>query len=333
MSGHGGPVHDRRVVIPLYPGFQALDVTGPHEVLAGANQALDHVARDTPRYRIELVSATPGPVASDSGLAIEAPDPLPDPGRELDTLLVPGGNAARRAALDDSDLVAWIGATAPQARRVATVCSGTFLAAAAGLCDGRRVTTHWSRAGQLAQACPAATVEPDAIYVRDGDLWTSAGVTAGIDLALALVEDDAGADIAQLVARHLVVYLRRPGGQTQFAAPVWSDPPAPGPIRQAQDHIHADPGVDLSVPTLARDVGLSPRHFTRLFREQVGEPPARYVERVRVQAARQLLETGTTGLDEIARRCGFGTAETLRRSFHRRLGVAPDTYRRAFART
>jgi transcriptional regulator GlxA family with amidase domain len=328
-------VSERLVVIPLYPGFQALDVTGPHEVLVGANQALDHLGRSGTRYRVELAAAVPGPVTSDSGLELVAPHALVgQPGREgLDTLLLPGGNAARAVAGDDHSLVQWIRATAPHARRVATVCSGTFLAAAAGLCDGRRVTTHWSRAGQLAAFCPSAAVEPDAIFVRDGELWSSAGVTAGIDLALALVEEDIGADIAQLVARHLVVYLRRPGGQTQFATPIWSDPPAPGPIRQAKERIEADPGADLSVPALARSVGLSSRHFTRLFREQVGEPPARYVERMRVELARHLLETEPVGLDEVAERCGFGTAETLRRSFHRRLGTPSDTYRRAFART
>lgn len=325
------PVQQRRVVIPLYPGLQPLDVTGPHEVLAGANQALRHLGRSDPSYRIELVAEAAGPVTGESGLAICADAPLPDPRTPIDTLLVPGGSSAHRVVDDCPALITWIQAAAPGSRRVATVCSGTFLAADAGLCDGRRVTTHWSRAGQLAARRPQATVEPDAIYVRDGNLWTSAGVTAGIDLALALVEEDLGVEVAQLVARHLVVYLRRPGGQTQFAAPVWSEPSAPGPIQQAKDLIHAEPGTDLTVAALAQRVGLSPRHFARLFREQVGESPARYVERVRVQAARQVLETERSGLDEIADRCGFGTAETLRRSFHRRLGVTPDAYRRRFA--
>ena len=323
----------RRVVIPLYPGIQPLDVTGPHEVFAGANAALDHQGRSDPRYRIELVAAAPGPVRGESGLAIHADHHRPDPSVPIDTLLLPGGSAAPAVAATDHDLVGWITAAAGSSRRVATVCSGTFLAAAAGLCDARRVTTHWTRAGQLASFCPAATVEPDAIYVRDGELWSSAGVTAGIDLALALVEDDLGSDVAQIVARHLVVYLRRPGGQTQFAAPVWSEPVAQGPIQAARDLIHADPGGDHGVAVLASRVGLSERHFTRLFREQVGESPARYIERVRVDAARQLLGGERTGLDEIARRCGFGSAETLRRAFHRRIGLAPDTYRRRFATT
>jgi transcriptional regulator GlxA family with amidase domain len=319
-----------RVVIVCYPGIQPLDVVGPNEVLAGANVAADHVGRGGTRYALEIVASEPGPVVGESGLALHA-GPLPDPRRPVDTLLLPGGNVSRRTAAEDRSLVDWIGTAARHSRRVVTVCSGTFFAAAAGLCDGRRVTTHWSRAGELAATCPGATVEPDAIYLRDGDLWTSAGVTAGIDLALALVEEDLGADVAQLVARHLVVPLRRAGGQSQFASPVWTEPAAPGPIRRAKELIHADPADDLAVASVAHAVGLSPRHFTRLFREQVGESPGRYVERVRVEAARQLLESERTGLGDIARRCGFGTAETLRRSFHRRLGLSPDAYRRRFA--
>lgn len=325
----------RRVVLPLFPGFQPLDVTGPHEVFAGANAVLDADGLPGPRYRLELVAAVAGPVRGESGLAVHADAALPPPSDPIDTLLVPGGTGVLRA-VEEGQLVAWVRAAAPGARRVATVCTGTFLAVAAGLCDGRRVTTHWARAGRLARSCPATTVEPDAIYVRDGDLWTSAGVTAGIDLALALVEADVGAGVAQVVARHLVVPLRRAGGQTQYAAPVWSEPPAAGPIRRACDLVAADPGADLSVVALAARVGLSPRHFTRLFRAQVGEAPARHVERVRVQAARQLLldhdpQGGSASLDAVARRCGFGTAETLRRAFHRRLGLSPDAYRRRFA--
>lgn len=321
---------ERRVVIPLYPGFQPLDVAGPHEVLAGANSALDHLGRDDPRYLIELYASAVGPIRGESGLALHADHTLAQIGEPVDSLLVPGGNTAVERAETDRSLIDWIGTVATSSRRVATICSGTFLAAAAGLCDGRRVTTHWSRAGQLAHFCPSAKVEPDAIYVRDGTLWSSAGVTAGIDLALALVEDDLGDEIAQLVARYLVVYLRRPGGQTQFAAPVWSEPVTRGPVSAARDLVHADPGDDHSVTVLAARVGLSERHFTRIFRDQVGESPARYVERVRVDAARQLLGSEPAGLEEVARRCGFGTTETMRRAFHRRLGLSPDTYRRQF---
>lgn len=319
------------MVIPIYDGVQPLDVAGPHEVFAGANQALDGLQRADPRYSLAVVGNGSGVMRAPSGLGLVADGSLASgAAHPIDTLLLPGGDGARSAAGDET-LVEWIRSTAPSCRRVATVCSGTFLAAAAGLCDDRRVTTHWSRAGELATACPSATVEPDAIYVVDGPLWSSAGVTAGIDLALALVEADVGATVAQLVARHLVVHLRRPGGQTQYASPVWSEPPTTSPVAAARDLVHADPAGDHSIASLAERVGMSSRHFTRMFRAEIGEPPARYVERVRIDAARQLLDRDQLGLDEIARQCGFGTAETLRRAFHRRLGCSPDAYRRRFA--
>jgi transcriptional regulator GlxA family with amidase domain len=216
---------------------------------------------------------------------------------------------------------------------VATVCSGTFLAAQAGLLDGRTVTTHWARAASLAAEFPTTTVDADPIYRRDGNVWTSAGVTAGIDLALALVEDDLGSDVAQNVARWLVMFLHRPGGETQFAAPVWTRRADRQAVRAAQSAIDAAPGADHRVPALAAAAAMSPRHFTRLFTEEVGESPGRYVEQVRIEAARRQLESSTDTLDVIAQTCGFGTAETLRRAFHRRLGVAPDSYRHRFRRS
>lgn len=314
------------MAIVCFPDLQPLDVVGPHEVLAGANAVLDHLDRSADRYRVELVAAEPGPVAGESGLALVATGSL-DPGRRYDTLLVPGGSATRRPGTHP-EIVAWLRSIAPAARRVAAVCTGTFLVAEAGLCRGRRVTTHWAHAARLATRHPEITVDPDPIFVRDGDLWTSAGVTAGIDLTLALVEEDCGPAVAQQVARHLVVYLRRPGGQSQFGAAVWAEPTELAPIRAACELIHHSPGDDLGVEALARHAGLSPRHFTRLFRAEVGESPGRYVERVRVEAARTILEREGIGVDQVARRCGFGTAETLRRAFHRRLGISPAAYRR-----
>ncbi len=317
-----------RVVIVAFPGHQPLDVVGPHEVLAGANQVLAAAGRPA-AYHLRLVAHVPGPVPTESGLALHA-EALPAPD-EVDTLLLPGGDGVLAAA-EDAELVDWVRRAAGAADRVATVCSGTFLAGAAGLLDGRRVTTHWARADQLAERHPTAVVAPDPLYVADGDLWTSAGVTAGIDLALALVEADHGADVAQTIARWLVMFLRRPGGQTQFAVPVWSDPAPPGPVRRAQDLVHDDPGGDWRVPELAHRVGLSPRHFSRAFTEQVGVSPGHYVTSVRVEAARRLLEDEPDlTLPVVARRCGFGTAETLRRAFRRRLGVPPEQYRRRFA--
>lgn len=315
------------MVIVTFPGLQPLDAVGPHEVFAGANRGLP--ADD--RYAIEIVARVPGPVTTESGLALHAVG-LGSP-TGIGTLVLVGGGGVLDAARDEA-LVDWIRHAADGAERVATVCSGTFLAGAAGLIDGRRVTTHWARADQLAERHPTAVVDPDPIYLRDGDLWTSAGVTAGIDLALALVEEDHGAARAQTIARWLVMFLRRPGGQSQFAVPVWADAVAPGPIRQAQDLVHAEPGADWRVGELARRVGLSPRHFSRSFTEQVGQSPGHYVTTVRVETARRLLEqepTATTAV--VARRCGFGTAESLRRAFLRRLGVPPEQYRRRFAVT
>ncbi len=331
-ASHRGGVPDRRLVaLVAYDGLQPLDLVGPHEVFAGANSVLDAQGRSDARYDLRVVARAAGPVVCESGLRLDAPAALDSLDRTtIDTLLVPGGDAARVVRTDDA-LVRWVARASARSRRTVCVCSGTFIAAAAGLTDGRRVTTHWARAGQLAARHPATEVDADPIYIRDGDLWTSAGVTAGIDLALALVEDDCGAEVAQVVARWLVVFLRRPGGQTQFAAPVWSEPVERAPVRAAQDLVHADPGADLSVPVLARHAGLSARHFARLFHAEVGMAPGRYVERIRVDAARRLLETERAGVAAVAARCGFGTAETMRRAFLRQLGVPPDHYRRVFA--
>ena len=322
---------DRTVLFVLFDGVQPLDVVGPHEVFAGANGVLDAEGRGDPRYRLVLAAHKPGPVTSESGLQLVATASLASiDRRRVHTLLLPGGSGVRAAAADPA-VAAWVARASATAQRTVTVCSGAFLAGAAGLLDGRTCTTHWARADALAEAHPAATVDADPIYIRDGNLWSSAGVTAGIDLALALVEHDLGADVAQVVARWLVVFLRRPGGQSQFAVPVWARPSEREPIKAAQAFVHAEPGSDLSVPALARHVGLSARHFTRLFQQQVGVAPGRYVENVRVEAARRLLETERTGVAAVATRCGFGTSETMRRAFLRRLGVSPDQYRRRFA--
>jgi transcriptional regulator GlxA family with amidase domain len=213
---------------------------------------------------------------------------------------------------------------------VATVCTGAFVAAEAGLLDGRRVTTHWARAAQLGAEYPSIVVDPDPIYVRDGKVWTSAGVTAGIDLALALVQDDLGDEVAQTVARWLVMFLHRPGGQTQFASSVWVPRAERSTVRAVQTVVEAAPGGDHRLPSMAAAAAMSVRHFARVFTAEVGETPGRFVERVRLEAARRELETTHDTLDVIAGRCGFGTAETLRRVFQRRLRVAPDSYRRRF---
>jgi transcriptional regulator GlxA family with amidase domain len=221
----------------------------------------------------------------------------------------------------------------PVVPRLASVCSGAFLLAKLGVLDGRPVTTHWARAARLAADYPAIHVQPDPIFIRSGNVWTSAGVTAGMDLALAMVDDDHGGELAQTVARWLVMFMRRPGGQSQFAAPVWAPPAQRPAVRAAQDHIHAQPEADLRVPVLARRVGMSPRHFSREFTRQIGTSPGHYVEQVRVETARRLLESEPVSIPLAARRAGFGSAETMRQAFVRRLGIPPDHYRRRFALT
>ncbi len=316
----------RRVVIVTFPGIQSLDAVGPFEVFAGATRAAHGSGR--PGYEVSLVSTDAQPVRAGSGVGL-CTEALPDPSGRIDTLVLPGGGQAQAARRDD-ELLSWIVAVAPRCRRVATVCTGAFLAAEAGLLDGRRVTTHWASAEQLAAEFPSLIVDCDPIYVRDGKFWTSAGVTAGMDLALALVADDLGVEVAQNVARWLVMFLHRPGGQTQFASPVWVPRAERSAVRAVQTLVEVAPGGDHRLPVLAAAAAMSLRHFTRVFTAEVGETPGRFVERVRLEAARRDLETTYDTLDMVASRCGFGTGETLRRVFQRRIGVAPDSYRRRF---
>jgi len=320
-------MHTRPVAVMAYPGVQSLDVTGPFEVFAGARRAAAAYDIDA-GYDVSVVAAEAGNVTTESGLVLVA-SALPGSTTHLDTLLIPGGQGVD-GARQDRGLVEWIRRTANRSRRIATVCSGSFLAAEAGLLDGRRVTTHWARAEQLAAEYPDVDVDADPIYLRDGNVWSSAGVTAGIDLALALVEDDLGTDVSQLIARWLVMFLHRPGGQTQFASPVWVRRAERSPVREAQARVEAAPAGDHRVAVLAESAALSERHFTRVFTSEVGETPSRFVERVRTEAARRELESTVDTLEVIARRCGFGSTETLRRTFHRRLRTSPDAYRRRF---
>jgi transcriptional regulator GlxA family with amidase domain len=317
----------RSVVIAVFPGVQPLDAVGPFEVFSGTSRVAGDVGRSV-SYSVKLVSVGGVAVSGESGLGL-CTLPLPDRSEHIDTLMLPGGDGVY-AACRDEVLLSWIRAAAPGCRRVATVCSGAFLGAQAGLLDARRVTTHWARADRLASEFPMLSVDPDPIYVRDGKYWSSAGVTAGIDVALALVEDDLGVDVAQTVARWLVMFLHRPGGQTQFASPVWVPRAERSAVRAVQSRVESAPGDDHRVPVLAAAAGMSVRHFTRVFTSEVGATPSRFVERTRVEAARRELETTNETLDVIARRCGLGSAETLRRVFQRRLGTAPDAYRRRF---
>jgi transcriptional regulator GlxA family with amidase domain len=306
------------VTFLIFDGFDILDVAGPFEVFGEAG------------YQLTVVAPKAGPVRSDTGLTIHAQNSVAslDPSH-LGTLLVVGGEGVDTSRYDPT-LVAWVAAAAAQADRVASVCLGAFILAEAGLLDGRRVTTHWRDADRLAREYPAVIVDSDPIFIQDGPVWTSAGVAAGMDLALALVEADLGPQRALGVARELVLFLRRPGSQSQFSVPLWSAQPASDVMRGLVEAIHLDPGARHGIDDLASLAGLSPRHLQRRFTQETGLPPAAYVERVRVEAAQRALAERDDPLETIARRYGFGTAETLRRTFHRLVGIAPSEYRDRF---
>ncbi|MFF3675353.1 GlxA family transcriptional regulator [Streptomyces sp. NPDC002120] len=313
----------RNVLVVLYDGVQSLDVTGPVEVFAA-------VARfpGLPPYTIGTVSPGGAPVRTGSGLTLVPDADLESarPGAGT-TLLVPGG---RYTGDFEPRLTDWLRTHGGGAERLVSVCTGGLLLAEAGLLDGRRATTHWYVCEQMARDYPAVEVEPDPIYVRDGPVATSAGVTAGIDLALALVEEDHGKDVALTIARHLVVFLHRPGNQAQFSAQLAAQTARREPLRDVQQWITEHPDGDLSVEALAARARLSPRHFARAFQTETGVTPGRYVERVRVEHARRLLEEGSAGIAQVARACGYGTPEALRRAFVKTLGQPPTEYRRRF---
>jgi transcriptional regulator GlxA family with amidase domain len=313
-----------------FPDVQVLDVVGPLEVFNVATRLLaDSAGKRRHGYRTELVAPRAGPVRSSGGVELVAQRDLRSVRGAIDTLLVPGGLGAR-TVVSDTTLIGWIRRTAERARRVASVCTGTLLLAEAGLTSGRRVTTHWAFADELARRYPDTTVDPDPVYVNDGGLYSSAGVTAGMDLALALVEEDYGRDLALLVARWLVLFLKRPGGQSQFSTQLASQVADREPIRDLQTWIVEHVGDDLSVEALAKRAAMSPRNFARVFTREVGMTPARFVERARVEAARRKLEDSRAGVEEIAHDCGFGAAETMRRAFLRNVRVAPADYRSRF---
>jgi transcriptional regulator GlxA family with amidase domain len=313
----------RIVGVLAMPGVQLLDVSGPLDVFAEANAQLAAAA-----YRLRIIGSRPGPIRSSSGARL-----LPDVvigermTEKLDTLLVAGcPNAADVSP--DARVVDWLRKVVPTVRRYGSVCSGAFVLAAAGLLEGRRVTTHWAVAERLAQAFPGVIIDADAIHVRDGRIRTAAGVTAGLDLALALVEEDLGRDVALRVAAQLVMFFKRPGGQLQFSRRGEAAPVGRSGLQEVQRWIVANPGLPHDIPSLADRMGLSTRHFTRLFTQEVGMTPAAWVEQARVTAARTLLESGEVAPKQVASQCGFANADTLRRTFSRHVGVTPAEYRK-----
>lgn len=316
----------RHIVLVALPGFELLDVAGPHDVFEGA--ARTRLAQGRSRAYVTTVVGPTRNVRCSSGLSVgckrfeEAP-------KRIDTLIVAGSLdfVSKRWTARELNPVARL---AKRARRVASVCAGAFVLRALGLLRGRRATTHWLCLDALAAADPTVEVDRDAIYVRDDHIYTSAGVTSGIDLSLALVEDDFGAELAMTVARLLVVYLHRPGGQSQFSAALAQRRPSPGRIAEIQAEIVDAPEDDHRVETLAARAHMSARNFARVFTQQTGVTPARFVRDVRVEAARQLLERGAEDLDAVARSVGLGTTESLRRAFRAKVGVPPSAYRARF---
>ena len=314
----------RRVVLVAFDDLQALDLTGPNEVFSIANRIRKGA------YEVEIVAPARS-FTSWSGVRIEAHSTIGACRGPIDTLMVAGGDGVR-AAQKDERLVAWIRRAARRSRRVTSVCTGAFLLARAGLLDGHEATTHWSECHELERLYPAVNVKSDPIFVRSGAVYTSAGVTAGIDLALALVEEDLGPKVARDVARWLVLFLRRPGGQSQFSAALAGQRAAREPLRDVQAWMVDHLDEDLSVPALSERAYMSPRNFARAIKREVGMTPGAYVETLRVERARALLETGDESVEQVALRCGFGTVETMRRVFRRRLGVSPGDYRERFLR-
>jgi transcriptional regulator GlxA family with amidase domain len=320
----------RRVVIVAFEAVQSLDITGPAEVFAGVSRLAE--GRDEPPpYSVEVVAPKRGTLRTTGGVEITADRSLAGCRGPIDTLIVSGGAGAQTAA-EDPALRRWLVRASLRSRRVASVCTGALVLAAAGLLDGRRATTHWATCEQLAAAHPEVQLEPDAIFVRDGNFWTSAGVTTGMDLALAMVEEDLGHDAALEIARYLVVFMQRPGGQAQFSTHLTAQSAERAPLRDLQAWIADNLGADLRVEALAERVHMSPRSFARAFANEVGLPPGAYVEAVRIERAKQQLEHGVKPVEAIADECGFGSAETMRRAFGRRVGVAPAEYRARFRR-
>ncbi|HYE94064.1 MAG TPA: GlxA family transcriptional regulator, partial [Terriglobales bacterium] len=322
----------RHVVMGAFPGVQVLDVVGPMEIFGTATRVLaERRPDDAPPYALSIVAPSRGELVSSSGLRVIADGTFDDEDVPIDTLMVAGGVALPPP--EQVTVVAqWLRDAAPRARRIVGICTGAFFLAEAGLLDARRATTHWGACRNLGAKYPAAQVDPDPIFVKDGNVYTSAGVTAGMDLALALVEEDLGREVALAVARRLVMFLIRPGNQAQFSATLAGQESERPRLREIQHWIVDHVAAELSVEALAGRAAMSSRQFTRVFTDEVGMTPARYVERVRVDAARRALEVSALGLEEIAERSGFGSADVMRRAFTRLLQVTPAEYQRRVRR-
>ncbi|MFR0359407.1 GlxA family transcriptional regulator [Streptomyces sediminimaris] len=325
MNGNRPATSPLTVTVLVFPGVRLLDVTGPVEVFASANEFGGH-------YRVQIVSEDGADVITSAGTRVSADRCVYEVQEPSDVLVIPGGPEWETLIKDDAllDVVRRLSAAA---RCTASVCTGAFLLAAAGLLDRRRATTHWRFTRQLALRFPSVRIEPDAIFVTDGKMMTSAGVSSGIDLSLALVEEHYGAEVARAVAKDMIVFMQRPGGQSQFSVRSQIPHSRHELLRSILDAVVENPGANHSLAAMARRAGVSVRHLTRLFHEEAGTTPARYVEEVRMEAAQVLLETGDDSTAVVARRTGFGSSESLRRAFVRHLGVTPGAFRTRFRTT
>lgn len=313
-----------------FPGAQVLDITGPMEIFKGANDALARTGQSgKPAYKLTLATRAGGQFETTSGIRLVADCTLAALTHPIDTLLVSGGDGVREA-MRDKVLIRFIQQASKKARRVASVCSGSFLLAQAGLLDGRRAASHWRGCDLLAKYFPKVTVDRDALYVRDGKFSSSAGVTAGMDLSLALVSEDCGQRVALEVAKDKVLFMIRSGGQSQFSTHLMAGSPESDRLRTVMNWALEKLHIDITVEVLAGRAAMSPRNFARAFARETGATPARFIERARIDAARRKLEDSRTAVDMVAADCGFGNAERMRRAFHRHLGVAPQAYRERF---
>jgi transcriptional regulator GlxA family with amidase domain len=319
----------RHIGMLAFAGCEILDVCGPLEIFSFTNSILQSLGKASqPVYAFEILAEQAGPVQTLSGMKIVADRAFAEAGDEFDTLLIAGGNAM--AARGNRAMIEWIGLRSLAARRTASICTGAFLLAESGLLNGRKATTHWEYCEHLARDYPKLQVEPDRIYIRDDRFYTSGGITAGIDLALALVEEDWGSEVATRVARYLLVFFRRPGGQSQFSSFVPVEAKTRMDVRELQGWIIDHPAEDLSVEALAERLAMSPRNFARVFLKEVGVTPASFVEQVRLNVARSKIEQTRLPLKIISEQSGFGSDEQMRRVFQRHMKVSPQDYRERF---
>ena len=321
----------RRVMLIAAPGTEILDLVGPFQVFARAAEMFSREnPRSAPIYSVEVITTSrQRSVVTNGGLRIAAHDTFRRVRGEIDTLLIAGGSAIENDEIG-VEVVEWIRKVARRVRRIGSVCTGALLLARAGLIDGRKATTHWNWCALLARKYPRADVDPNPIFIRDENVYTSAGVTAGMDLALALVEEDHGSRLALQVARNLVLYLRRPGGQSQFSAALALQLTDRKPLRELESWVLDNLSKPLNVPMLAERVAMSPRNFARVFTQEMKTTPAKFVERLRVEAARRRLEESLNSMETIAEECGFGNVNSMRNVFQRTLRITPGHYRRHF---